>query len=102
MSRTQLAHIKHMNHGSQFQKLWSTLRSEVSTLQQRGYYGDGAYGALREFYRKENVSEYRAPFFTPFSTAYSNVFDTRFFGFGVHDPGMVIFRISKIFLALPR
>jgi len=39
----QLAHINHMNHGSQFQQLWSKLRSEVLGLQQRGYYGDGAY-----------------------------------------------------------
>ncbi|KAF9790468.1 WLM-domain-containing protein [Thelephora terrestris] len=41
----ELAHIKHMNHGSQFQRLWSKLRSEVLVLQQRGYYGDGYWSS---------------------------------------------------------
>lgn len=39
-----------MNHGSQFQQLWSKLRSEVLALQQRGYYGDGACESFRVFY----------------------------------------------------
>ena len=34
--------IQHMNHGREFQKLWAQLRSEVSALQARGYFGDGA------------------------------------------------------------
>lgn len=42
-----------MNHGSQFQQLWSKLRSEVLALQQRGYYGDGAYATFRMFYCRE-------------------------------------------------
>src|SRR6266404_7448074 len=30
-----------MNHGPEFQALWSQLRTEVVALQARGYYGDG-------------------------------------------------------------
>ncbi|KAI0034741.1 WLM domain-containing protein [Vararia minispora EC-137] len=41
----ELAHIKHMNHGSAFQALWSQLRNEVKALQARGYYGDGLWSA---------------------------------------------------------
>ncbi|KAF9648831.1 WLM-domain-containing protein [Thelephora ganbajun] len=41
----ELAHIRHMNHGSKFQRLWSKLRSEVLALQQRGYYGDGYWSS---------------------------------------------------------
>jgi hypothetical protein len=58
VTKTQLAHIKvnrfplyvsepmnvytqHMNHGSDFQSLWSQLRKEVVALQAKGYYGDG-------------------------------------------------------------
>ena len=32
---------QHMNHGRDFQALWSRLRVEVRQLQDRGYYGDG-------------------------------------------------------------
>ncbi|KAJ7593048.1 WLM domain-containing protein [Mycena floridula] len=41
----ELAHIKHMNHGPAFQKLWSDLRAEVRALQDKGYYGDGLFSA---------------------------------------------------------
>jgi hypothetical protein len=58
VTKIQLAHIKvnrlplcisgllnvytqHMNHGSDFQSLWSQLRKEVVALQAKGYYGDG-------------------------------------------------------------
>ena len=30
-----------MNHGPDFQDLWSQLRNEVIALQAKGYYGDG-------------------------------------------------------------
>ena len=30
-----------MNHGADFQALWSQLRKEVIALQAKGYYGDG-------------------------------------------------------------
>jgi DNA-dependent metalloprotease WSS1 len=30
-----------MNHGPEFQKLWTLLRNEVRALQAKGYYGDG-------------------------------------------------------------
>jgi hypothetical protein len=30
-----------MNHGADFQTLWSQLRKEVIALQTKGYYGDG-------------------------------------------------------------
>ena len=52
----QLAHIKHMNHGSQFQQLWSMLRSEVLALQQRGYYGDGAFDTCGSSVRRTFLS----------------------------------------------
>lgn len=32
-----------MNHGPDFQALWKQLRLEVRQLQDKGYYGDGAY-----------------------------------------------------------
>ncbi|KIM84879.1 hypothetical protein PILCRDRAFT_817694 [Piloderma croceum F 1598] len=41
----ELAHIKHMNHGSDFQNLWKQLRNEVRALQNKGYYGDGYWSA---------------------------------------------------------
>jgi len=41
----ELAHIKHMNHGPDFQALWSQLRNEVVTLQAKGYYGDGMWSS---------------------------------------------------------
>ncbi|KAF4613516.1 hypothetical protein D9613_007746 [Agrocybe pediades] len=41
----ELAHIKHMNHGPEFQALWSRLRAEVRQLQDRGYYGDGYWSS---------------------------------------------------------
>ncbi|KAI0264513.1 WLM domain-containing protein [Gloeopeniophorella convolvens] len=41
----ELAHIKHMNHGSDFQALWSQLRREVVALQAKGYYGDGMWSS---------------------------------------------------------
>ena len=30
-----------MNHGADFQALWTQLRKEVIALQAKGYYGDG-------------------------------------------------------------
>lgn len=41
----ELAHIKHMNHGADFQALWSQLRKEVIALQTKGYYGDGMWSS---------------------------------------------------------
>ncbi|EIM91267.1 WLM-domain-containing protein [Stereum hirsutum FP-91666 SS1] len=41
----ELAHINHMNHGPDFQKLWAQLRQEVRALQERGYYGDGYWSS---------------------------------------------------------
>ncbi|KAH9959631.1 WLM-domain-containing protein [Russula dissimulans] len=41
----ELAHIKHMNHGPDFQALWSQLRNEVVALQAKGYYGDGMWSS---------------------------------------------------------
>jgi len=41
----ELAHIKHMNHGPAFQKLWAQLRREVKALQDKGYYGDGYWSS---------------------------------------------------------
>ncbi|KLO09895.1 WLM-domain-containing protein [Schizopora paradoxa] len=41
----ELAHIKHMNHGPDFQKLWAQLRREVKALQDKGYYGDGYWSS---------------------------------------------------------
>ncbi|KAI9512026.1 WLM-domain-containing protein [Russula earlei] len=41
----ELAHIKHMNHGPDFQALWSQLRKEVMALQAKGYYGDGMWSS---------------------------------------------------------
>ncbi|KZT39101.1 WLM-domain-containing protein [Sistotremastrum suecicum HHB10207 ss-3] len=41
----EIAHIKHMNHLSGFQKLWAQLRSEVQALRARGYYGDGYWSS---------------------------------------------------------
>jgi hypothetical protein len=35
--------MQHMNHGPEFQRLWSQLRVEVQFLQSQGYYGDGMY-----------------------------------------------------------
>ena len=34
-----------MNHGRDFQRLWSQLRDEVSALQARGYFGDGYWSS---------------------------------------------------------
>ncbi|CDO68948.1 hypothetical protein BN946_scf185000.g91 [Trametes cinnabarina] len=41
----ELAHIKHMNHGSAFQALWAKLRNDVRELQRKGYYGDGYWSS---------------------------------------------------------
>jgi len=41
----ELAHIKHMNHGADFQALWSQLRKEVIAFQAKGYYGDGMWSS---------------------------------------------------------
>ncbi|KAF7312302.1 hypothetical protein MIND_00243200 [Mycena indigotica] len=41
----ELAHIKHMNHGRDFQALWKKLRSEVRGLQDKGYYGFWSSGS---------------------------------------------------------
>ncbi|KIY72376.1 WLM-domain-containing protein [Cylindrobasidium torrendii FP15055 ss-10] len=41
----ELAHIAHMNHGPDFQALWSQLRVEVRQLQNKGYYGDGYWSS---------------------------------------------------------
>ncbi|KAI5121211.1 hypothetical protein M0805_007221 [Coniferiporia weirii] len=41
----ELAHIKHMNHGRDFQRLWTQLRMEVGALQGKGYYGDGYWSS---------------------------------------------------------
>jgi len=41
----ELAHIHHMNHGPQFQKLNLQLRKEIQQLQQRGYYGPGFWSS---------------------------------------------------------
>ncbi|KAH0585113.1 hypothetical protein H2248_008374 [Termitomyces sp. 'cryptogamus'] len=41
----ELAHIKHMNHGPDFQVLWKQLRTEVRVLQDKGYYGDGYWSS---------------------------------------------------------
>ena len=39
----QLAHIHHMNHGSDFKALDAKLRIEVTALRHRGYFGDGTW-----------------------------------------------------------
>ena len=59
-----------MNHGSQFQQLWSTLRSEVLALQQRGYYGDGAHDTCcssvnRTFLNSSPFPTFLHPLYTP-------------------------------------
>ncbi|THH30030.1 hypothetical protein EUX98_g4159 [Antrodiella citrinella] len=41
----QLAYNQHMNHGPEFQALWSQLRKEVKELQSKGYYGDGYWSS---------------------------------------------------------
>ncbi|EJD06465.1 WLM-domain-containing protein [Fomitiporia mediterranea MF3/22] len=41
----ELAHIKHMNHGREFQRLWTQLRWEVRALQDKGYFGDGYWSS---------------------------------------------------------
>ncbi|KAA1094587.1 hypothetical protein PGT21_025669 [Puccinia graminis f. sp. tritici] len=41
----ELAHIHHMNHGPQFQKLNLQLRKEIQQLQQKGYYGPGFWSS---------------------------------------------------------
>ncbi|KAH9814063.1 WLM domain-containing protein [Melampsora americana] len=41
----ELAHIHHMNHGPQFQKLNTKLRSEIRQLQAKGYYGPGFWSS---------------------------------------------------------
>jgi hypothetical protein len=38
-----------MNHGRDFQKLWAQLRSEVTALQAKGYFGDGEATFFRAF-----------------------------------------------------
>ncbi|KAH9972776.1 WLM domain-containing protein [Lactifluus volemus] len=38
-------YTQHMNHGSDFQSLWSQLRKEVVALQAKGYYGDGMWSS---------------------------------------------------------
>ncbi|KAL7424765.1 hypothetical protein Q5752_000449 [Cryptotrichosporon argae] len=37
----EMAHITHMNHGAEFQKLNAAIKRDVAQLQARGYYGDG-------------------------------------------------------------
>lgn len=59
-----------MNHGSQFQQLWRKLRSEVLALQQRGYYGDGAYdtcgsGVNKTFLNVVPLPTFLHPFYIP-------------------------------------
>jgi hypothetical protein len=79
----QLAHIKHMNHGSQFQQLWSKLRSEVLSLQQRGYYGDGAYGTCGSSVSRKYLNA--VPFPIILRALYApNVFDIRSLGLHLH------------------
>lgn len=34
-----------MNHGRDFQRLWTQLRNEVAALQARGYFGDGYWSS---------------------------------------------------------
>ncbi|KZP23769.1 WLM-domain-containing protein [Athelia psychrophila] len=41
----ELAHIRHMHHGPDFQALWKQLNNEVRALQLKGYYGDGYWSA---------------------------------------------------------
>jgi DNA-dependent metalloprotease WSS1 len=41
MSGSADAPAQHMNHGPDFQALWSQLRKDVVALQAKGYYGDG-------------------------------------------------------------
>ncbi|TFK47837.1 WLM-domain-containing protein [Heliocybe sulcata] len=36
---------EHMNHGPAFQALWRQLKSEVGSLQAKGYYGDGYWSS---------------------------------------------------------
>lgn len=36
---------QHMNHGRDFQRLWTQLRNEVAALQARGYFGDGYWSS---------------------------------------------------------
>ena len=59
-----------MNHGSQFQQLWSDLCSEVLALQRRGYYGDGTYdtrgsGVKRTFLNLVPFPTFLHPFYNP-------------------------------------
>ena len=56
----ELAHIRHMNHGSDFQKLWKQLNWEVRCLQAKGYFGDGMWSAgtrLKDSQRVEGLSQ---------------------------------------------
>ncbi|VDB88404.1 unnamed protein product [Peniophora sp. CBMAI 1063] len=56
----ELAHIRHMNHNSDFQKLWRQLNWEVRVLQAKGYFGDGLWSAgtrLKDSQRVEGLSE---------------------------------------------
>ncbi|MBW0468724.1 hypothetical protein O181_008439 [Austropuccinia psidii MF-1] len=41
----ELAHIHHMNHGPQFQKLNRQIRQEIEDLQRKGYYGPGFWSS---------------------------------------------------------
>ncbi|KAI8447878.1 WLM domain-containing protein [Phakopsora pachyrhizi] len=41
----ELAHIHHMNHGTQFQRLNRQIRHEINLLQQRGYFGPGFWSS---------------------------------------------------------
>ncbi|KAH8081874.1 WLM domain-containing protein [Filobasidium floriforme] len=43
----ELAHCHQMNHGPDFQALWSRLQGEVYHLQRDGYFGDGFYSEGR-------------------------------------------------------
>ncbi|EEB98664.1 hypothetical protein MPER_01788, partial [Moniliophthora perniciosa FA553] len=52
----ELAHIKHGNHGPDFQALWRRLRTEVRELQNKGYYGDGYWSSGKRLADSATVS----------------------------------------------
>ncbi|TCD61116.1 hypothetical protein EIP91_009012 [Steccherinum ochraceum] len=51
------AHIKHVNHGFDFQLLCEQLRLEVGQLQSEGYYGDGPWSSGRRLLDAEHNSD---------------------------------------------